>query len=267
MIRASGDVSLRRSGLPKPRHSLNSTMRSPIRVYSRPFAVETPFEAVPALRPAVSQAGMPLHVAKRRAIGGAMKIRGISACLGLALLLPACRKPKEVTVDESRALTMRDEVPKLNASSNDRFQEPGTGPFIPGVVPESWLAQPPSTFRLLSYRFGTGGDVAVGMASGSLRDNINRWLGQFAQTPLLDEDIAKLEKDQVLGVKGVWVEASGDYLPGMGQPARTGQALYGFIAEDAGRIITVKMTGPAEEVAAQKPALKVFATSLRKRGE
>lgn len=196
-----------------------------------------------------------------------MKIRGISACLGLALLLPACRKPKEVTVDESRALTMRDEVPKLNASSNDRFQEPGTGPFVPGVVPENWLAQPPSTFRLLSYRFGTGGDVAVGMASGSLKDNINRWLGQFAQTPLSDEDIAKLEKDQVLGVKGVWVEASGDYLPGMGQPARTGQALYGFIAEDAGRIITVKMTGPAEEVTAQKPALKVFATTLRKRGE
>ena len=211
--------------------------------------------------------GMALHVAKRTAIRGAMKIRGLSACLGLALLLPACRKPAEVTVDESRDLTMRDEAPKLNASSNDRFQEPGTGPFIPGQVPPNWLAQPGSSFRLLSYRFGTGGDVAVGMASGGLTDNINRWLGQFAQPGLSDADVAKLPKDQIVGIEGVWVEASGDYAPGMGQPPRSGQALYGFIAADQGRIITVKMTGPAEEVAGQKAALQTFVKTLRRRGE
>lgn len=210
---------------------------------------------------------MALHVAKRTGIGGAMKIRGLSACLGLALLLPACRKPAEVTVDESRELTMRDEAPKLNANSNDRFQEPGTGPFIPGQVPANWLAQPATSFRLLSYRFGTSGDIAVGMASGGLTDNINRWLSQFAQPGLSDADVAKLPKDQITGIDGVWVEASGDYAPGMGQPPRPGQALFGFIAADQGRIITVKMTGSAEEVAGQKEALKTFVKTLSRRGE
>jgi len=196
-----------------------------------------------------------------------MKIRGLSACLGLALLLPSCNKPEEVTVDESRGLTMRDEAPTLNATSNDRFQEPGTGPFIPGQVPANWLPQPPSSFRLLSYRFGTSGDIAVGIASGGLTDNINRWLGQFAQPGLSDEEVAKLPKDQITGVEGVWVEATGDYAPGMGQAPRTGQALYGFIAVDQGRIITVKMTGTAEEVAGQKEALQTFVKTLRRRGE
>ncbi len=210
---------------------------------------------------------MPLHVAKRTGIGGAMKIRGISACLGLVLLLPACRKPEEVTVEDSRPLTMRDEAPKLNASSNERFQPPGSGPFIAGEVPPNWLEQPGSSFRLLSYRFGTGGDVAVGMASGGLKDNVNRWLGQFARPGLSDEELANLPKGSIVGVEGVWVEAAGDYAPGMGQPPRADQALYGFIAEDQGRIITVKMTGPAAEVAEQKEALEKFVKTLRRRGE
>ncbi|WP_035604699.1 hypothetical protein, partial [Haloferula sp. BvORR071] len=95
---------------------------------------------------------MALHVAGPAAIGGAMKIRGISACLVVALLLPACRKPKEVTVDESRAVTMRDESLKLDATSTERFETPaeptappapsaGPSPLAAGVVPEGWSEQ------------------------------------------------------------------------------------------------------------------------------
>ncbi|MCW1923062.1 hypothetical protein OKA05_10900 [Luteolibacter arcticus] len=195
-----------------------------------------------------------------------MKIRALTAvCLGLALLLPACKKPAEVTVDEERPLTMRDAQVKLDATSNDRFQPPGTGPFIAGQVPQGWMEMPSNQFRLLNYRFGTGGEVAVGMSSGGLTDNVNRWLGQFDKDPLTDGDVVKLEKGSVLGIEGVWVEASGEYMPGMGQSAKPAQGLYGLIVQDAGRVITVKMTGPAEEVAAQKAALKVFVAGLRRR--
>lgn len=213
------------------------------------------------------RAGMPLRVVEATVIGGAMKIRHFSAGLAVALLLPGCDKPAEVTVDESRVVTMRDDGLKLDATANDRFQEPGTGPFIAGTVPGNWLAQPPNSFRLLSYRFGTGGDVAVGISSGGLLENVNRWLGQFGQDPLTEADLAKLEKGEAAGAKGVWVEAEGDYSPGMGQPARPAQALYGLVAEEGGQIVTLKMTGPADEVAAQKSALKVFAQTLRKRAE
>jgi hypothetical protein len=212
------------------------------------------------------RAGKPLRVADAAFIGGAMKIRHISAVLAIALL-GGCDKPAEVTVDESRTVTMRDGGHKLNASANDRFEEPGTGPYIAGTVPESWLAQPSSTFRLLSYRFGTGGDIAVGVSSGGLLENVNRWLGQFGMDPLDEAGLEQLEKGEVVGAKGVWVEAAGEYSPGMGQPSRGAQSLYGLVAVEGDRIVTIKMTGPADEVAAQKSALKVFASSLRKRGE
>ncbi len=196
-----------------------------------------------------------------------MKLRGISACLALALLSPACRKPAEVTVDESRPATMRDEELRLHASSNARFQEPGSSPILAGVEPDGWLPQPSSQFRLLNYRFGTGGEVAVGISAGSLAENVNRWLAQFGKDPLDAGALAQLEKIEVMGVSGVWIEAEGDYNPGMGQEGRTDQALAGVIADDNGRIITVKMTGPAAEVAAQKAALRSFTGGLRARGE
>ena len=107
----------------------------------------------------------------------------------------------------------------------------------------------------------------MGTASGGLAENVNRWLGQFAKPGLSAEEVAKLPKGRIAGVEGVWVEASGDYAPGMGRPPRPGQALYGLIAEDQGRIITVKMTGPAGEVAEQKQALQTFVSTLRRRGE
>jgi len=152
-----------------------------------------------------------LRVIHRRAIGGAMKLRGFSACLGLALLLPACRKPAEVTVDSKRPVTMRDEGLKTDAGSDARFQEPGSGPILAGVVPGGWLVQPSSQFRLLNYRFGSGGEVAVGISAGDLPGNVNRWLAQFGRDPLDADAVSALEKIEVMGVSGVWVEAEGDY--------------------------------------------------------
>ena len=221
---------------------------------------------------------MALHGWRAAAIGGAMKIRGISACLVVALLLPACRKPKEVTVDESRTLTMRDESLKLDATSKERFETPaapaapntppaGPSPLMAGMVPDDWKELPGNQFRLLNYSFGTGGEVAVGISVGGMADNVNRWLRQFDKAPLSEAAIAKLEQGTVLGIPGLWVEAEGDYMPGMGQPARPGHALYGIVAEKNGRIFTVKMTGPAAEVAGQKEKLKAFVAALAERGQ
>lgn len=212
-------------------------------------------------------AGIPLRASECRAIARAMNARGIFAWLGLALLLSSCRKPDEVSVEETRELTTRDALPKLHATSSERFEEPGTSPILAGTVPEGWLAQASNAFRLLSYRFGTGGEVAVGISSGDLAGNVNRWLGQFGAEALDASGIDALEKVEVVGVEGLWVEATGDYSPGMGQQARPGQALAGVIADAGGRIITVKMTGPVDEVAAQKEALKSFIAGLRNRGE
>lgn len=207
-----------------------------------------------------------MHVAGRTTICGGMKFRGLSVCLALSLLVPACRKPDQVTVEETRVATKADDGQKLDATSNDRFQEPGNSPILASMVPDGWLTLPSSEFRLLNYRFGTSGEVAVGISSGGgLAVNINRWRHQFGADPLDDKQIDALEPFNLLNVQGVWVEAAGDFEPGMNLEKRTGQALAGVIANDRGRIVTVKMTGPEDEVAAQKEALKIFIRGLRYR--
>ncbi len=218
------------------------------------------------------RAGMPLRVTDAKAKGGPMKLRGISACCGLALLLPGCDKPAEVTVDDQRPATMRDENLKLGATSNERFGASAApaaadSPVVATTTPEGWQAQPASAFRLLNYRFGSGGEAWVSVSAGDVLSNVNRWLGQFSKPPLDAAGVAALEKVPLLGGEGVWVEARGEYLPGMGQPAKPGQALAGLIVQRGARIVTVKMVGPAAEVEAQKAALRQYAAGLQARSE
>jgi hypothetical protein len=185
----------------------------------------------------------------------------LTACLAL---LSSCEERKEVTVTETRALTTRDKAPKLFATSDERFRDAKPSP-VKGETPEGWLVLPPSQFRLLNYRFGSSGtgEVWVSISSGSVKDNINRWLNQFAAAPLDDDGVAKLRVVPIADTTGAWVEAAGVYASGMGADAKPGFALAGIVASSAGRILTVKMVGPKDEVEAARPVLENFAKSLK----
>lgn len=187
------------------------------------------------------------------------------ACLFASLLLiSSCEDKQEVVVTETRAVTTRDAAPKLFASSDERFRDAKPSP-VKGETPEGWLALPASQFRLLNYRFGeTGmGEVWVTIASGSVPDNVNRWLNQFGAAPLDAAAIGNLKTVTIAGAAGTWVEAEGEYASGMGAAAKPGFALAGVIASINGRIVTVKMVGPKTEVEAAKPVLESFAKGLK----
>jgi hypothetical protein len=117
----------------------------------------------------------------------------------------------------------------------------------------------------LNYRFGESGtgEVWVSLASGSVADNVNRWLGQFGATPLDGDGMKQLRTVSLAGSQGVWVEAEGTYNGGMGAEPKSGQALAGVIAMANGSILTVKMVGPKAEVAAAKSDLEAFVASLK----
>jgi hypothetical protein len=187
------------------------------------------------------------------------------ACLFTGLvLISSCEEKKEVVVTATRALTTKDSAAKLFATSDERFRDAKPSP-VKGETPEGWLALPASQFRLLNYRFGeTGmGEVWVSIASGSVPDNVNRWLNQFGADSLEPAAIAKLKTVPIAGATGTWVEAEGEYASGMGAAAKPGFALAGVIASIDGRIVTVKMVGPKTEVDAAKPVLETFARSLK----
>ena len=187
----------------------------------------------------------------------------IMVMLALLPLLGACRKEAEVVVTETRQLTTRDTPPKLRASSDERFRNTKPAP-VRGETPDGWHQLPGTQFRLLNYRFGESGlgEVSVSISAGTVMENTNRWLAQFDAAPLDREGFEKMRQVPVAGASGVWVEAEGEYSPGMGAEPKPGYALAGVIASLRGEIVTVKMTGPKAEVIAEHEKLESFAKGL-----
>lgn len=187
-----------------------------------------------------------------------------SAVTGFCLLAVSCEKQGEtVTVEETRKVTTKDVEPKLFATSAERFENAKPGP-VEGDAPESWVALPKRQFRDLNYKFGESGlgEVYVSIVSGGVMENANRWIKQFGAEPLDAEGIAALDRVPMAGAEGVWVEAEGDFGGMGGAGSKPGYGLAGVIAKVDGKLMTLKMVGPAEEVEKEKEALKAFASSL-----
>jgi hypothetical protein len=190
--------------------------------------------------------------------------RQTTAAIFCLLAVAGCDKPgAEVTVEETRPMTSRDTKPKLFATSDERFRNAKPSP-VRGMTPEGWLVLPASEFRLLNYRFGASGlgEVWVTLVSGTVIDNVNRWVGEFGGDPLDGAAFGGLRTVPVAGARGVWVEAAGEYKSVMSTDPRPGFALRGVVADLGGRILTVKMVGPESEVAAESEALERYAASL-----
>ncbi len=133
-------------------------------------------------------------------------------------------------------------------------------------VPAGWTEQPPTSMRLVNLQAGHPEAECyltfLGGAGGGLVANVNRWRQQMALPALPDEAIEALPRREVLGKPGVLVELEGAF-SGMGGPVREGWAMVGVILAASNGTLFVKMTGPAEVVAEQRPRLEAFLESLR----
>lgn len=188
--------------------------------------------------------------------------------LSFCFVFTACEKKGErMLVEETRGATTKDGEPRLFATSDERFRDTKPSP-VKGDAPENWLALPASPMRILNYRFGESGmgEVYLSISSGGVRDNANRWLKQFGRDALDPAGFGLLEKVEVVGTEGIWLEAAGTYDPGMGGPARPGYGLAGVIADVGGKILTVKMIGPKPEVEAGRENLREYLGTLRMTG-
>ena len=191
-------------------------------------------------------------------------MRNASICLLAGLLvLPGCEKPKEVTVTEKRRLTTADDAPKLFATSKERFPDPNPSP-VTADLPEGWKSVASTPFRMLNYTFGSSGkgEAWVTVAAGSVLDNVNRWLKQFGQPPVDQAGLSLLPHADAAGGHGVWVVADGKYASGMDSAEQSDFALAGVVVAVDGKILTVKMVGPKDEVANARPALEKLVSSV-----
>lgn len=210
--------------------------------------------------------GFHLHARKCTAIDRTVNgIHAWSATLMATWVLASCDRPTEITVETTRAVTTRDTPPRLDATSDQRFRDAKPSPVL-GQPPTEWLSVPSTQLRLLNYRFGDSGlgEVYVSLSSGTVPDNVNRWLKQFGVTALASDGLAALRQVPIADTRGVWVEAEGTYNPGMGGEPKSGYALAGIVADWEGKILTIKMIGPASEVKSATAALEAFASSLKR---
>ncbi len=185
--------------------------------------------------------------------------------LGACALLGSCKKtPMEVTSTEKRGITTKDQEVKLHASSDEQFRGSSASPFQDTPAPH-WVVRPATQIRLLNYGFGASGtgEVYVSRSQGSVLDNVNRWRKQFQQADLTAQELASLPKATMLGAEALLVEAEGLFAGGMGKEPVDGFSLAGWVAKIGTDIITIKMVGPKDEVAAEKENLNRYAQSLK----
>ncbi len=164
------------------------------------------------------------------------------------LSLTSCGEPdQQIHVTQTRELTLHDR------------QYPGN---IRDIPPVTWRRLPPTQFRTMNYLTGKDESVEIvmGDSRGDTLQNANRWLGQFGLTPL--QSVQFLGETSMLGRLAYIVEADGQYVPGMGKPTQENYSLVGVIRPVGENIITLKMTGPKEEVAALREEFFRYLQSL-----
>jgi len=172
--------------------------------------------------------------------------------LGILLLvtvfgLSGCKEDLEpIEVTEKRRLAMFDNQHVLKAK-----------------MPKEWRRIPETEFRHMNYRFGKDGEVYLSLVSGTILDNMNRWVRQFGGKPL--NSSYGLEKVDVLGKRGVLIEVDGDF-EGMGEPMKEGMALLGFLVISEGRLVTVKMVAKKEMVKGERERFVQYLKDLEWRG-
>lgn len=130
-------------------------------------------------------------------------------------------------------------------------------------APPSWTQGPEKMMRVVTYNVGKSEcyiTVLDGPAGG-VDANLNRWRNQMSMPPLKTEEIAQLPKITLLGKDAYLLEAKGDYTT-MGGEMLTGQMLLGALLLLDNGMLTVKMTGPEAEVAAEMENFKSFCASL-----
>jgi hypothetical protein len=92
--------------------------------------------------------------------------------------------------------------------------------------------------------------------------NVDRWYSEMGKPGPTDAELAALPRAKVLGGEAVFVEVEGTFRGMSGEPIE-GAGLLGMVLErDAGSVF-VKMTGPADEVRAERERFRAFAESLR----
>ena len=189
----------------------------------------------------------------------------------LALLATGCSSG-----DRRHEITQTRVVPggagKLHVPSWERFGYRRKQPGQPGQqrtpkpeytyqVPAGWTKLEPKPLRDVNLRVGDVECYVSTLTGGGPLANINRWRQQMSMPNLSPEELAQLPHRKLLGREGALVELVGSFTNrGVTRP---GTGLVAVYVQFPAFAVSVKMIGPAADVAAATAGFEQLLTSLK----
>lgn len=198
--------------------------------------------------------------------------------LALAMIAVGCDRKVDDRIEEVGTIDLAKLVPALpkpdfDASTRSRLALFGEtqqrGPFR-FAVPVDWeVSTAESPMRIVDCTFGPNreGECYVSFLQGSgggVLENVNRWRKQMGLAPLPEGSEASMRRVRVLKASGFLFDETGTYTGMQGSETKENHRMLGAVlpAEDLGLTIFVKMTGPAEVVAAHENDFYRFCGNL-----
>ena len=197
-----------------------------------------------------------------------LKFPPIAAIAGLtcAFLTAGCGRKIDDRIEEVGSVEIGKLVPafrepNFEANSRDRLALFGEtkqrGPFR-FATPVDWeVSTEESMMRIVDCKFGPQGEGECYVSflqgtGGGVLENVNRWRKQMGMEPLPEGAEATMQRVRILKASGYLFDETGTFSGMQGSEAKENYRMLGAVlpAEDMGLTIFVKMTGPAEVVAA-----------------
>ncbi|MEZ5324410.1 MAG: hypothetical protein R3F19_05045 [Verrucomicrobiales bacterium] len=219
-----------------------------------------------------------------------MRLCSIPLLVLVGILSLGCEKPDRMEVTESRKRFAGEKDPEFGLTARERFlknpsasgsmgsgamagqgEEPPKNPFR-WTAPDGWGEKDSSRMRLINLSFGPNGEgecylTALPGEAGGIPPNVNRWRSQMGLEALTDEQIDALPEKPLLKAPAKFVDLKGDF-GGMSFPGappaekKSDYRLLGLIQQQSPFTFFVKMTGPADLVAANEQAFYTFCESI-----
>jgi len=147
---------------------------------------------------------------------------------------------------------------------------PATSGFDPASLtwdsPDSWNSEGPSGMRLASFTVpGKPGSecyiTVLNGAAGGIAANINRWRNEMQAPALSEAEIAALPTLEVLGASSPILDVDGSFTSMRGESIDQARMLA-IVCPLETHTVFVKMIGPADELATERPNFIAFCESL-----
>lgn len=196
----------------------------------------------------------------------------------VALLIGGCQESHRPVVREIGPEPESKGEAVVNPHAQMQGGHPVPAPTGPDVdlgqarltAPTTWLRKAPRV-EFIRAEFtlpraegdAADGRITVSVARGGLKENVDRWRGQFGEKPEKESQ----EQVKVDGIDVTQVDFSGTYNDQMGPMApgveRTGYRMLGAVFELGGELHFIKAYGPAKTMEARAAEFRAFVQSLK----